>query len=151
MKILFVCHGNICRSPLAEGLFRHLAREEGIDVLADSAGILSYHEDELPDPRSRACAKNHGVELAHRARQVTADDFRSFDLLIAMDQDNAANLRRQAPAGTAGKIRMMRDWDPAGPGEVPDPYFGDASDFEHVWHLCERSMPGLLRELGAHG
>jgi protein-tyrosine phosphatase len=147
MKILFVCHGNICRSPLAEGLFARMAREEGLDAEVDSAGIISYHRGELPDPRSIACARDHGLELSHRSRPVTTDDFHTFNLLIAMDQANVADLKRKAPAGTAGKIRLMRDWDPAGAGEVPDPYFGGAADFEYVWHLCERSMPGLLREL----
>jgi protein-tyrosine phosphatase len=147
MNILFVCLGNICRSPLAEALLARAVQEEGLDIGTDSAGTGSYHIGELPDPRSRSCARRHGIELTHRARQVTAADFRSYDLLIAMDEDNAADLRRRAPSDAVKRVRLMRDWDPAGPGEVPDPYYGDDSDFEHVWHLCERSMPGLLGEL----
>jgi len=147
MNILFVCHGNICRSPLAEGLFARVAREEGLDIAVDSAGTAGYHQGDLPDQRAIACARRHGLELSHRSRQVADSDFRSFDLLIAMDNENVADLKRRAPSGTAGKIHLLRDWDPAGPGEVPDPYYGDASDFEHVWHLCERSFPRLIDSL----
>ncbi len=147
MNVLFVCLGNICRSPLAEALFARAAQEEGLAASTDSAGTGNYHLGQLPDPRSRACARRHGIELTHRARQVTSADFHTYDLLIAMDADNASELRRRAPSDAVGRIRLMRDWDPAGPGDVPDPYYGDESDFEHVWHLCERSMPGLLREL----
>ena len=78
---------------------------------------------------------------------MAAADFKTYDYLIAMDEDNASELRRRAPADAVDRVRLMREWDPAGPGEVPDPYYGEESDFEHVWHLCERSMPGLLREI----
>ncbi len=147
MNVLFVCLGNICRSPLAEALFVRAVQEEGLDIGIDSAGTGDYHIGQLPDPRSRSCARRHGIELTHRARQVTAADFHTYDFLIAMDEDNAAELRRRAPSGTANRVHLMREWDPAGPGAVPDPYYGDDSDFEHVWHLCERSMPGFLSEL----
>lgn len=147
MNILFVCLGNICRSPLAEGLFAHLVQTEGLNIGTDSAGVANYEVGNAPDPRSRACARRHGIELDHRARVVGPEDFRSFDLLIAMDQSNVAALRRLAPPNTAHKIRLLREWDPAGPGEVPDPYYGGESDFEHVWQVCERSMPRLIGEL----
>lgn len=152
MKILFVCLGNICRSPLAEALFADLVAQEGLSrsIVVDSAGIAGYHAGELADPRSRACGRRHGLDLVHRARPVVAADFENFDLLIGMDESNLADLRRQAPTAAARKrVRLFREWDPAGPGEVPDPYYGTDEDFEAVWHLCERSAPGLLREIRA--
>ena len=147
MNVLFVCLGNICRSPWLEALFARAVQEEGLDIGTDSAGTGDYHIGHLPDPRSRSCARRHGIELTHQARQVTAADFQTYDFLIAMDEDNAAELRRRAPAGTATRVHLMREWDPAGQGNVPDPYYGDDSDFEHVWYLCERSMPGFLGAL----
>jgi len=149
MKILFVCMGNICRSPLAETIFADHLRQEGLSwVVVDSAGTIGYHAGEAADPRARACARRHGLEITHRARAVVPADFERFDLLVAMDQSNANELRRRAPdqAGRR-KVRMMRDWDPSGPGEVPDPYYGTEDDFEHVWHLCDRSSPRLLSEI----
>jgi len=150
MKILFVCLGNICRSPLAEAVFADLARREAPDqgLVVDSAGTAGYHQGELPDHRSRACARRHGLTLDHRARAVAPSDFADFDLLIAMDEANASDLRRRAPdAAARRKVRLFRDWDPAGPGEIPDPYYGTDADFETVWDLCQRSAPGLLAEV----
>jgi protein-tyrosine phosphatase len=149
MKVLFVCLGNICRSPLAETLFADYARRQGCtDASVDSAGTASAHQGERADPRSRACAERHGLTITHRARGLVDEDFERFDWLIAMDESNAAALRRRAPHATARKkVHLMREWDPSGPGEVPDPYYGDEADFEHVWHLCERSIPGLWRTI----
>jgi protein-tyrosine phosphatase len=150
MKVLFVCLGNICRSPLAEAVFADLVRREGEGhrIQVDSAGTAGYHAGEGADPRSRACARRHGLEITHRARAVVPGDFEAFDLLVAMDGDNAADLRRRAPtASSRRKVRLLREWDPAGPGDVPDPYYGGEADFEHVWHLCDRSSAGLLREI----
>jgi protein-tyrosine phosphatase len=152
MNILFVCLGNICRSPLAEAVFADLVRREGVAdrIGGDSAGTAGYHAGEPADRRSRDCARRHGLEITHRARAVTEADFTNFDLLVAMDEANAADLRRRAPTPAARrKVRLMRDWDPAGPGEVPDPYYGTEEDFDHVWHLCDRAMPGLLAEVVA--
>jgi protein-tyrosine phosphatase len=145
MKILFVCLGNICRSPLAEAVFADFVRWEGLSgIVVDSAGTAGYHAGALADPRARACARRHGLEITHRARAVSPLDFEKFDLLVAMDESNANDLRRRAPHGARRKIRLLRDWDPSGPGEVPDPYYGTEADFEHVWHLCDRSSPALL-------
>lgn len=151
MNVLFVCLGNICRSPLAEAVFIDLLRREGVvGVTADSAGTAGHHAGEFADPRARACGHRHGLELTHRARGLVTDDFQRFDLLVAMDGANAAELRRRAPDGASRrKVRLLRDWDPSGPGDVPDPYYGTTEDFEYVWHLCDRSLPGLLAELTA--
>lgn len=152
MKLLFVCLGNICRSPLAEVVFADLLRQEDLHyhVKVDSAGTAGYHQGEAADARSRTCARRHGLEITHRARAVTTQDYYDFDLLIAMDESNAHDLRRRAPdAATRRKVRLLREWDPSGPGEVPDPYYGTEADFEHVWHLCHRSSPGLLHEIRA--
>jgi protein-tyrosine phosphatase len=148
MKILFVCLGNICRSPLAEAVFANLVAEEGLSWVCDSAGTQDYHAGELADPRARACARRHGLVVGHRARGLAPSDFDHFDLLVAMDNANASDLRRRAPNPAARrKVRLMREWDPSGPGEVPDPYYGSDSDFETVWHLCERSARGLLEHM----
>lgn len=147
MNILFVCLGNICRSPLAEAVFADRAAQEGVDrlITVDSAGTSHYEVGQPADPRSRACARRHGLEILHRARVVVPEDFDRFDLLVAMDESNAAELRRRAPSASARKkVRLLRDWDPAGPGEVADPYYGSDADFEHVWQVCDRSVPRLL-------
>lgn len=150
MNILFVCLGNICRSPLAEAVFADLVLREGLasTIVVDSAGTADYHEGEAADPRSRACARRHGLEITHRARGLRDTDYHRFDLLVAMDESNAAELRRRAPNAEARKkVRLFRTWDPSGPGEIPDPYYGGDEDFEQVWHLCDRSAPRLLEEL----
>lgn len=150
MNILFVCLGNICRSPLAEVVFADSLARAGLEnfISVDSAGTAGYHQGEAADPRSRACARRHGLEITHRARALVEADYDRFDLLVAMDESNAAELRRRAPnAGLRRKVHLLREWDPVGPGEVPDPYYGDEADFEHVWHLCDRSSPGLLHHI----
>jgi len=150
MNILFVCLGNICRSPLAEAVFADLVRREGLNgsLFVDSAGTAGYHQGELADSRSRACALRHGLEITHRARAVAEADFSRFDLLIAMDEDNVAELRRRAPrALQQKKVHLFREWDPVGSGNIPDPYYGDEGDFELVWHLCDRAALGLMNEI----
>lgn len=147
MKVLFVCLGNICRSPLAQVIFEQAVRDSGDSSLffADSAGTAGYHIGDLSDRRSRDCARRHGTEIVHTGRQVSVRDFDDFDLILAMDHENFRALQRLAPHNSAKrKVALLRDWDPVGPGDVPDPYYGEESDFESVWHLCERSMPGLL-------
>ena len=149
MKLLFVCMGNICRSPLAEGVFLHLARERGVsdhyDV--DSAGIGDWHSGHLPDMRSEAVANKHGIQLVCRARQVsTPEDFEQFDLLLAMDRQNFRDLISLSPSEHHGKIRMMRCFDPEGDSdsEVPDPYYGGPRGFDEIYEMLHRSCAQLL-------
>lgn len=152
-KILFVCMGNICRSPLAEGLFIHLARERGLqghfDV--DSAGTGDWHVGRFADPRSQAVANTHGIKLLSRARQVEApDDFEAFDLIVAMDRANRRDLRELSSGEHHGKIRLMREWDPESDEEhpeVPDPYYGGPQGFEDMYAMLRRSCEKLLDEL----
>lgn len=146
-RVLFVCLGNICRSPLAEGVMRHLVRERGLDgrIEVDSAGTAAWHVGSPPDPRSTDVAARHGVSLEGlRARRVRPADFERFDLVLAMDADNEAELLRMAPPEFAGRVRMLRSYDPEGAGEVPDPYYGGPQGFELVYDMVHRSCEALL-------
>ena len=150
MRVLFVCLGNICRSPTAEGVFRSVAEQEGVEVEIESAGTGDWHVGGPPDDRATAAAAARGIELEGAARQVDPADFDSFDLIVAMDRQNAADLQSVAPDGdAAAKIRLLREWDPeaAGDLDVPDPYYGGPDGFEEVLDLVERSGRGLLEEL----
>lgn len=150
-SVLFVCLGNICRSPLAEGVFIHLAREAGVDgdLRVESAGTGAWHVGELPDPRSREVAERNGVRLPSRARQVAPTDLVEFDVIVAMDRSNLRDLEELCAAhGGSARLVLMRDFDPEpGDGEVPDPYFGGDSGFDDVFRMVERSARGLLQEL----
>jgi protein-tyrosine phosphatase len=142
-RVLFVCMGNICRSPTAEGVFRHLVVNAGLEdqFEIDSAGTGAWHEGERPDRRATAAAADRGVALSGRARQVTRDDFDDFDLIVAMDSDNLRNLRQLAPAGTEHKLRMLDDVD------VPDPYYGLGDHFAEVFDQVQSASERLLDEL----
>ena len=147
-SVLFVCLGNICRSPLAEGIFRHQAETGGLAdrFEVDSAGTGAYHSGEPPDSRSIAVAASHGIRLTGTARQVRADDFGRFDVIVAMDESNRRSLQRLRGGGA--RIVMMRDYDPqAGDPDVPDPYYGGPGGFERVYRILERACTGLLDEL----
>lgn len=147
-SVLFVCLGNICRSPLAEGIFRHQAETGGLAdrFEVDSAGTGAYHSGEPPDSRSIAVAASHGIRLTGTARQVRADDFGRFDVIVAMDESNRRSLQRLRGGGA--RIVMMRDYDPqAGDPDVPDPYYGGPGGFERVYRILERACAGLLDEL----
>jgi protein-tyrosine phosphatase len=151
-KVLFVCLGNICRSPLAEGVFRHLVEEAGLtDAFEiDSAGTGDWHAGEPPDPRATAVALGHGVSVGGRARQVTPSDLHGFDHVIAMDRENLAALRDMAGArGASARIGLLREHDAEADGQqdVPDPYYGGASGFEEVFRIVSRSCRVLLDEL----
>lgn len=152
VRISFVCLGNICRSPTAEGVMRAVLVREGLAeaVLVESAGTADYHTGELPDPRSRAAAQARGVPLTSRARQFVASDFARLDHVLAMDAENVRNLSRIAPdAAARAKIRLLRSFDPDAPpgAPVPDPYHGGEDAFEEVLDLCEAACQGLLEHL----
>lgn len=149
MRICFVCLGNICRSPTAEGVFQKLVAAAGLErkVTIDSAGTGAWHVGELPDPRSRQAASRRGYELTHRARKFTAGDFDRFDLVLAMDRDNYDNLMRLARGRSqVPMIRLLRSFDATAPhdAEVPDPYSGEDDGFDDVLDICERACQGLL-------
>jgi protein-tyrosine phosphatase len=150
MRVLFVCSGNICRSPTAEAVLAHLAAERGLALEVDGAGIGGWHIGSPPDPRSAAEAAEHGVALRGVGRQVQATDFDDFDLIVAMDGTHERDLRRLAPdAEAAGRVRLLREWDPADTADldVPDPYYGGVDGFGEVYDVIERSCRGLLDEL----
>lgn len=152
-RVLFVCLGNICRSPLAEGVFRHLVDDAGLSERfeIDSAGTGSWHVGERPDARAAMVASEHGVELDSRARQVTEQDLHDFDYVIAMDRENLRSLERMAGAsGCDAELSLLRAYDPDPDGdEVPDPYYGGVSGFENVYDIVARSCEGLLTRLRA--
>jgi len=145
VRILFVCMGNICRSPTAEGVMRHLLAERGLkdEVEVQSAGTGGWHAGAPPDARSARAAAARGITLEGAARQVTRADFEDFDLLVAMDRDNLADLRAIAPAGTEHKVRLLL----ADGRDVPDPYYGGPHGFENVLDLVETACKQLLDEL----
>jgi protein-tyrosine phosphatase len=154
MRILFVCMGNICRSPTAEGVMRRLLGEAGLTdrVEVESAGTGGWHVGEPPDERATLAARRRGVTLAGAARQVRAADFRDFDLLIAMDRANLRELLAVAPdEDAAERVRLLREFDPASSGDldVPDPYYGGDRGFETVLDMVEAACRGLLDELRA--
>lgn len=150
-RILFVCMGNICRSPTAEAVFTELARQEGgpVHFEIDSAGTHAYHVGEPPDSRAVQAARRRGLAMEHlRARVVTREDFLNFDLLLAMDEENLAHLQRLAPVGHRERARLFMDFAPElGRRDVPDPYYGGTTGFEQVLDLVEQAARGLLREL----
>jgi len=151
VKVLFVCTGNICRSPTAEGVFKHQVKEAGLTdrVLSDSAGTHSYHIGEPPDPRTVEAASRRGYDLnALRARQVKQGDFGEFEYVLAMDETNLQVLQRMCPPQHTQRLRLFMDYagHPA-VREVPDPYYGGAQGFERVLDLVELASRGLLDHL----
>jgi protein-tyrosine phosphatase len=150
-RILFVCLGNICRSSAAEEVMRTLLQRDGLDkaVEVDSAGILSYHQGELPDSRMRMHAARRGYQLTHRSRPVCTDDFFDFDLILGMDDHNIQDLKERAPSPeTEQKIHRMTDYCHQKVVDyVPDPYYGGASGFENVLDILEDACQGLLDEI----
>ncbi len=153
MRILFVCLGNICRSPTAHGVFRDIAAREaaGLVSLVDSAGTAAYHVGESPDPRTHGAASLRGYDLSDlRARQFEAEDFRRFDLLLAMDRANLQNMRQLAPSSAIARERAHLFLEYAGCSglqEVPDPYFGGPEGFDRVLDLIEEASHRLLARL----
>ncbi len=151
VKVLFVCMGNICRSPTAHGVFRELVRREGLEdaIQIDSAGTHAYHVGNPPDQRAQATARNRGIDLSDlRARQVSPEDFERFDYVLAMDEENLAILRELCPPGREDRLRLFLDFAPQRPErEVPDPYYGGPQGFEHVFDLVEEAARGLLEDI----
>jgi protein-tyrosine phosphatase len=150
-KVLFVCLGNICRSPTAEGVLRAIAAREypTLAIEVDSAGTANYHVGEPPDRRTVSAAHRRGYDLAGlRARQVQAADFERFDFVLAMDRSNLAELESRRPKTATAQIALFMDYAPeASTAEVPDPYYGGALDFERVLDLCEVAARGFLGRL----
>lgn len=150
-SVLFVCMGNICRSPTAEGVFRqHVGRHApGLEIEIDSAGTHDYHVGEPPDPRTVKAAARRGIDLASlRARQVQADDFERFDLILAMDPLNHVTLLDRSAPEFHPRIRLLLEFAPqAARPDVPDPYYGGAADFEEVLDLVDAAAEGLLAEI----
>lgn len=155
MRILFVCMGNICRSPTAEGVMRALVRDAGLEdrVEIDSAGTGGWHAGEPPDARATEAAHRRGVTLAGAARQIAPEDFERFDLIVAMDRENLRGLLAVAPDEEAAeKVRLLREFDPGAGGgdlDVPDPYYGGERGFETVLDHVQAACRGLLAELRA--
>lgn len=151
MKILFVCLGNICRSSSAEEVMRTFVKREGLEekIEVDSAGILNYHQGELPDSRMRMHAYHRGYELTHRSRPVCTEDFLNFDMIIGMDDRNIQDLKDRAPSPEAEKkIYRMTDYCRTKLVDyVPDPYYGGAQGFETVLDILEDACEGLLEEI----
>ena len=150
ISVLFVCMGNICRSPTAEGVFRHFVQEAGLAdrIKIDSAGTHAYHTGEPADRRASAAAKRRGYSLADiRARRVQAEDFENFNYIVAMDRLNHVTLIDRADAEHHDKIRLFLEFSSAEEDEVPDPYYGGAAGFDRVLDLVEEASRGLLETL----
>jgi protein-tyrosine phosphatase len=149
VKVLFVCLGNICRSPLAEAAFRAEAARIGLDAQADSAGTGGWHAGEPPDPRAIAAARRYGVDISRlRARKVAPDDFERFDHVVALDRDNLADLERIRPAGSRAALSLLLDHADGREGEaVADPYYGGDRDFDVTWRDVTDGARGLAGAL----
>lgn len=143
-KVLFVCLGNICRSPLGEAIFNNKASELGME--ADSAGTAAYHVGEKPDHRSIAVAKRHGIPIDSRARKFVVEDFDRFDYILAMDRQNYDDMRTLTHEKT-DHLFLLREFDPEAKGklDVPDPYYGGDEGFEHVFQMVDRSIDELIK------
>lgn len=146
--VLFVCTGNICRSPTAEAVFRHRVREEGLPFTHDSAGTQDYHTGEAPDRRSQAALKERGITMHDlTARQVTEADFFTYDLILAMDRTHLAALKRMTPKNAPAHVALYIEYATGTPADVPDPYYGGPSDFIHVIDLVDDATTALLDRL----
>jgi len=153
IKVLFVCMGNICRSPTAEGVFRHIVEKEGLDdwISTDSAGTHAYHIGEQPDLRSQQTARKRGIDLSDlRGRKAVSQDFTEFDYILAMDNDNYHLLQQLSPNGDDEKLKLFLEFSKDySETEVPDPYYGGDQGFEHVFDLVESASYGLLEDIKA--
>jgi len=152
IRVLFVCLGNICRSPMAEGIVRDLVKARGLQdaIHVDSAGTHAYHVGHAPDVRAQQTLARRAIDIGGlKGRQVTPDDIAHFDYVLAMDEDNLLHLRA-FPGGEGSHVRLFLDFAPPGSGyEVPDPYYGGADGFEHVYGLLRGAAEGLLADIEA--
>lgn len=150
-SVLFVCLGNICRSPLAEAAFRAAADEADLDVLVDSVGTAGYHIGEPPDPRSIRTAASRGIDISHyRGRQLSESDYREFSHIFAMDHENLRNIESRAPADATAQIALLLDLLPDRSGEaVGDPYYGGDDGFERTWIEVSAAAQALVAKLSA--
>jgi protein-tyrosine phosphatase len=148
-RLLFVCTGNICRSPLAEAIFRSQAEQAGVGALfeVDSAGTHGWHAGEWADPRARRVGERRGVEVTSIAREVEAADFERFDLILALDRGHLRELRARCPTPLRERIRLLREWGEPPGGDVPDPYYSGDEAFEQVFDMLEGCCRRLLAEL----
>lgn len=150
-RVLFVCLGNICRSPLAQGVMGYHLKRAGLEhrVSVDSAGTAGYHVGESPDARASEAAARRGIDITdQRARQVQNGDFESFDYICAMDLDNLSALNARCPEAQSTKLGLLMDFAPGPAGqEVPDPYYGGGDGFEHALDLIESAVEGLVQEI----
>ena len=149
VEISFVCLGNICRSPLAQGVFQDLVNQKKLEqkIIVSSAGTGGWHIGDLPDERMRRTAQSKGIQLESRARQFQSADFNRFNLILAMDHSNLARLKKIAPSNLPSeKLMLFRSFDPEcnGDQDVPDPYYGGAKGFEEVYSMVKRTCPPLL-------
>lgn len=153
VSVLFVCLGNICRSPLAEAAFRREAGQAGLDVVIDSAGTGDWHVDQPPDRRAQAVARRQGVEIAlYRARQVSVADFERFTHIVALDAQNLADLERLRPQNARAQLSLLLDHVPGREGQsVADPYYGEEEAFELAWADVSLGAAGLLARIAGRG
>lgn len=145
-KILIVCMGNICRSPTGEAVLKAKAQQMGVNIMVDSAGTIGYHQGNPPDPRAKAAGEKRGYSFRGiRARQVVKADFEEFDLILAADNDNLADLQQRCPAHLQHKLALFLSFSDSNHDEIPDPYYGGDNGFELVLDLIENASDNLLK------